>query len=128
MRFVLFAIVAVFAASVIASGLGREAEVTVAIHQAEAQAKLDEEQRAALARLEAKQNTRVSEFVRDWRKAYPAATAEKLQELRLIEQKINSDITSAGEFTLAARQQKADRLNASISAPFGGKFEAKPGL
>jgi hypothetical protein len=66
--------------------------------------------------------------VRDWRVAYPAASAEGLQELRLVEQKISNDVFAAAQFTLAAHQKKADKLNAAISAPFGGKFEAKPGL
>lgn len=128
MRFVFFALVAVFVASIIANGLGRDADVKPAIHQADAQAKLDEEQRAILTRLEAKKDAKVSEFVQDWRRAYPEASAERLQELRLIEQKVNNDITVAADFTLAAHQKKADRINAAITAPFGGKFEAKPGL
>lgn len=128
MRFLLFAIVALLAASMIANGLGRDADVKLAIHQAEAQSKLDEEQRAILTRLEAKKNTAVSQFVQDWRSAYPAASAEALQELRLVEQRISNDITVAAKFTLAAHQSKADKLNAAITAPFGGKVEAKPGL
>lgn len=128
MRFVFFALVAVFIASIIANGLGRDADVKLAIHQADAQTKLDEEQRAILTRLEAKKDAKVSEFVQDWRRAYPEASAERLQELRLIEQKVNNDITVAADFTLAAHQKKADKINAAITAPFGGKFEAKPGL
>lgn len=128
MRFVFFALVAVFVASIIANGLGRDADVKLAIHQADAQAKLDEEQRAILTRLEAKKDAKVSEFVQDWRRAYPEASAERLQELRLIEQKVNNDITVAADFTLAAHQKKADKINDAITAPFGGKFEAKPGL
>lgn len=128
MRFVFFALVAVFVASIIANGLGRDADVKLAIHQADAQTKLDEEQRAILTRLEAKKDAKVSEFVQDWRRAYPEASAERLQELRLIEQKVNNDITVAADFTLAAHQKKADKINAAITAPFGGKFEAKPGL
>lgn len=128
MRFVFLALVAVFVASIIANGLGRDADVKLAIHQSEAQAKLDEEQRAILTRLEAKKDAKVSEFVQDWRREYPKASAEQLQELRLIEQKINNDITVAADFTLAAHQKKADKLNETITAPFGGKFEAKPGL
>ena len=128
MRFILFAIVALFAASMIANGLGRDADVKLAIHQADAQSKLDEEQRAILTRLEAKKDTAVSQFVQDWRRAYPVASAETLQELRLVEQKISNDISVAANFTLAAHQTKADKLNDAITAPFGGKFEAKPGL
>lgn len=128
MRFLFLAFVAVFVASIISNGLGRDADVKLAIHQADAQAKLDEEQRAILTRLEAKKDAKVSEFVQDWRGAYPAASAEKLQELRLIEQKINNDTTVATDFTLAAHQKKADKLNDTISSPFGGKFEAHPGI
>ncbi|WP_298595320.1 hypothetical protein [uncultured Zoogloea sp.] len=128
MRFVFLALVAVFVASIIANGLGRDADVKLAIHQSEAQAKLDEEQRAILTRLEAKKDAKVSEFVQDWRREYPKASAEQLQELRLIEQKINNDITVAADFTLAAHQKKVDKINAAFTAPFGGKVEAKPGL
>ncbi len=62
MRFLFFGLVAVFVASIIANGLGRDADVKLAIHQADAQAKLDEEQRVILTRLEAQKDTKVSEF------------------------------------------------------------------
>jgi|GEM_PF-2906976 len=126
MRFLLFAVVAVFVASIISDGLGRDADVKLAIHQADAQAKLDEEQRLILTRLETKMDTKVSEFVQDWRRAYPTASANSLQELRLAEQKINNDITVAADFTLAANQNRAD--NQAFSPLFGGKFEARPGI
>lgn len=119
---------AVFVASIIASGLGRDADVKLAIYEAEAQAKLDAEQRTILTQLEAKRDAKVSEFVRDWRMAYPTANADSLQELRLIEQKIHNDISAVADFTLAAQQKKADRLNDLISSPFGGKFQARPGI
>jgi RNase adaptor protein for sRNA GlmZ degradation len=128
MRFLFIALVAVFVASIISNGLGRDADVKLAIHQADAQAKLDEEQRIILTRLEAKNDAKVSEFVQDWRRAYPAVGAEKLQELRLIEQKINNDITVAADFTLAAKRKKSDELNDMVSSPFGAKFEAHPGI
>lgn len=128
MRFLFLALVAVFVASIISNGLGRDADVKLAIHQANAQAKLDDEQRTILTHLEAKKDAKVSEFVQDWRRAYPTASAGSIQELRLIEQKINNDITVAANFTLAAHQNKADTLNGAISSPLGGKFEARPGF
>lgn len=128
MRFLFIALVAVFVASIISNGLGRDADVKLAIHHADAQAKLDEEQRVILKRLDAKNDAMVSEFVQDWRGAYPVASAEKLQELMLIEQKINNDITIAADFTLAAKRKKSDELNDMFSSPFGAKFEAHPGI
>lgn len=128
MRFLFFALVAALVALIISDGIGRDADVKLAIHQADVQAKLDEEQRDILTRLEAKKDSKVSEFVQDWRRVYPAASANTLQELRLIEQKINNDITAAGSFTLAANKKKADKLNEAIASPFGGKFEAQPGI
>lgn len=121
MRFLFLAFVAAFVASIIFNG-------QLAIHQVDAQAKLDEEQRIILARLEAKKDAKVSVFVQDWRVAYPSPSTEKLQELRVIEQKINNDITVAADFTLAANQKKADELNDTFSSPFGGKVEAHPGI
>lgn len=128
MRFLLFAFVALFGAVIIADGLGRGADVQLATHQADAQTKRNEEQQGILTRLEAKKDAKVSEFVQDWRIAYPTASAESLQELRLIEQKVNNDITVAADFTLAARQDTADKFNDAFSTPFGGKFQAKPGI
>ena len=75
MRFLFLALVAVFVASIISDGLGRDADVKLAIHQADAQAKLDEEQRVILTRLESKNDTNVSEFVADWRRAHPIASS-----------------------------------------------------
>lgn len=128
MRILFLAFIAVLVACIISNGLGREADVKLAIHQAESQASLDAEQRSILARLEAKQDAKVSEFVRDWQTAYPGATDETLQELKLIEQMINNDISKASQFTLAFHQVKADALNSAIEAPFGGKFDARPGM
>lgn len=128
MRFLILVFLAAYVASIIADGLGRDADVTYAIHQSEAQSKRDEEQRAILTRLEAKEDAKVSEFIQDWRKSYPAASAEGLQELRLVAQKIDNDISAAAQFTLAAHQERADKLNSAFSAPFGGSFEVRPGL
>lgn len=128
MPFLLLALVALFAVSIFSDGLGREADVKLAIHQSESNSKLVQEQGDILTRLEAKKDAKVSEFVRDWRRAYPTPSTEKLQELQLIEQKINSDIAAAADFTLAAKQMKADKLNDVISSPIGAKFEARPGL
>ena len=109
--------------------MGRDADVKLAIHQAQAQARLDEEQRGILSRLEAKNHGAVSEFVRDWRLAHPTATAEKLQELRVIEQKIDNDVQAAASFTRAARQQRVDKLSGMARGVFGDvEVEAGPGL
>ena len=128
MRLLFLSLVAVYVASIISNGLSSDANVALEIGRHEAQSKLAEEQRDILARLEAKRDAKVSEFVQDWRRAYPAVSAERLQELRLIEQKVNNDITVAAEFTIAAKQKKADRLNDAIAVPFGSKFEANPGM
>lgn len=129
MRLLFIALIAVVAATIISNGIGRDADVQLQIHEAGAQETRNVEQRAILARLESKNDSQVSEFVRDWRRAYPAASSEGLQELQIIEQKINNDIGAAAGFTLAAHQAKADRLNSMISAPFGGKVEARrPGI
>jgi len=128
MPFLLFALVALFAVSIFSDGLSREADVKLAIHQSESNSKLVQEQGAILTRLEAKKDAKVSEFVRDWRSAYPTPSTEKLQELLLIEQKINNDVAVAADFTLAAKQMKADKLNDVISSPIGAKFGARPGL
>ena len=113
MRFLLFAVVAVFVASIISDGLGRDADVKLAIHQADAQAKLDEEQRLILTRLETKMDTKVSEFVQDWRRAYPTASANSLQELRLAEQKINNDITCLLYTSPSPRDLSTSRMPSS---------------
>jgi len=122
MRFLFIAVIALWFASIIAGGLGHDADVQLSIHQADAQAKLDEAQRAILTRLESKNDPKASEFVQDWRRAFPVASDDKLQELRVVEQKINNNLSAAGEFTLAAHQHRAAELDAQISAPFGGKF------
>jgi hypothetical protein len=128
-KFVFFALVAIFVAALISNGLGRDAEVRLAIEQDHAQSKLDEEQRGILHRLEAKQSPKVSEFVDDWRQAFPKATAEKLQELRLIEQRIERDVNAAIQYTLSAKRDRAEKLSESITTPFGGiKATAEPGL
>lgn len=128
MRLLFLSLVAVYVASIISNGLASDADVALEIGRNDTQSKLDEEQRDILARLEAKRDAKVSEFVQDWRRAYPAVSAERLQELRLIEQKVNNDITVAADFTIAAKQKKADRLNDAIAVPFGSKFEANPGM
>lgn len=128
MRYLFLALVAVYVASIITSGLGSDAGTRLAILLADAQAKLDNEQLAILTNLEAKKSAKVSEFVRDWRSAYPTANAEALQELKLIEQKINNDIAAAADFTLAAHQKRANKLNDVISSPFSAKFEPRPGI
>lgn len=125
---VFFAIVAIIIAALVSGGLGRDAEVKLSIYQAEQQSQLDTEQRAILASIEGVNNPHASQFVADWRAAYPAASAEGLQELRIIEAKVKADPASAQQFTLKAKQQKADQLNAAISVPFGGEFKAKPGI
>lgn len=128
MRFFLIAILAVWCSALISNSLSRDADVKLAIYESEQQEKLNNEQFEILLKLESKNDSKVSEFVKDWRKAYPVATPFKLQELRLIEKKINDDISAVTEFTLASRQKQADKLNAVIGSPFGGQFEAKPGL
>lgn len=126
--FLLTVIAALLVGTIISNAIDRGSEVELAIYRAEIQAKLDEEQRDILSRLESKNDPKVSEFVRDWRVAYPTASGERLQELRLIEQKVESDITVASSFTLAVQQKKADELNEAISFPLGGQFKASPGL
>lgn len=128
MRYVLFALVALFVASIIANGMSSDADAKITMHREEQQAKLDTEQRQILTRLEAKNDAIVSEFVRDWRRSYPSATPSRLEELQLIEQKINNDISSARQYTLASAQIRADKLNAAIQSPLGAKAHAKPGL
>lgn len=128
MRFFLIAVMAVACSILISNGLGRDADVKMSIYLFDQEEKRNNEQLEILLRLETKHDSSVSEFVRDWRKAYPVATAEKLQELRLIEKKIDNDIRAASDFTLAAKQKREDKLSAVIASPLGGKFEAKPGL
>lgn len=130
MRFLFIAFVAVLVVSAISIGLGRDADVRLAIHQANAQKDLDREQNTILTRLEAKKDAKVSEFVQDWRSAYPSASTEKLQELRLIEQMVNNDNTVVSDFTIEARQRKFDELQDSFQVPFafGKTIEAQPGL
>lgn len=121
MRFLIAVFAAVYIASMISDGLGRDADVALEIY-------LDQEQQSILTRLEAKNDANVSRFVQDWRRSYPKASPEKLQDLRLVEQKIDNDISTAAQFTLAAHKQKLDQLNGAISAPFGGTVEPQPGL
>ncbi|RRS01148.1 hypothetical protein EIP75_21455 [Aquabacterium soli] len=131
MRILFLSFIAVLVACIISDGLGHDADVKLAIHQSERQSALDSEQRSILSHLEAKHNETVSEFVRDWRRAYPAASETSLQELRLIEQKINNDVNAANQFTLAYHQKKADEVNGAIEAPFSlfdVKLEARPGM
>lgn len=128
MRFFLIAIMVVVCTKLISNGISRDADVKMSIYLFDQEEKRNNEQLEILLRLETKHDSSVSEFVQDWRKAYPVATVEELQELRLIEKKIDNDIRAASDFTLAAKQKRADKLSAAIASPLGGKFEAKPGL
>lgn len=74
MPFLLLALVALFAVSILSDGLGREADVKLAIHQSDSNSKLVQEQGDILTRLEAKKDAKVSEFVLDWRRAYPSSS------------------------------------------------------
>ena len=129
MQIVFIAIVAIVIALIFSDGLGRDADVKLAIHQAEQQAKLDEEQRAILSRLEARKEAPVMEFVADWQRAYPTSSAERLQELRVIERRIEADPASAAQFTLAAHRVKDGKLGAGLET-LSGKVElrSRPGL
>ena len=129
MKYVFLGVIAIVVAVIISNGLGRDAEVKLVMQQAEQQSQLDAKQRTILANLEAMKDATVSEFVNDWRGAYPKATVAGLQELQVIEQKIKNDVRAAGEFTLAAHQKRADQWNKAVYSPFGGEAKAsKPGL
>lgn len=128
MRFLFFGLVAICVAAIISNGLRRDGDAKLEMHRAEQQAKLDQEQRQILASLEAINSKTVSTFVADWRQHRSEVTEKSLEELRIIQEKIRNDPASAEKFTLAARQEAADKFNAAISSPFGAKMDAKPGL
>lgn len=129
MRFIVLMVVIIVAASMIADGLSREADVALATHSADKQSSLNEQQQAILKRLDAVGDSDVSQFVNDWHKAYPKATDKALQELAIIEQRITADPTVAVTFTLAHKQKQAAEFNAAVSPILGGGAKAeKPGL
>lgn len=84
------------------------------------------QQRTLLVELEAMNDPSVSEFVRDWRYAYPEATAENVEELAIAAAAIKADPSRAKGMTLAAKQKELDAL--PFESVIGSKPEAKPGL
>lgn len=129
MRFVILILAVLIGAYWISNAIESGPQAQIAMHQAEAQAKRDQEQRDVLVRLEAKNDAKVSELANDWRKAYPSPTEEVLANLRLVEQRINNDITSAASFTTAAKQANADALTSQFGTVLGSvHIKAKPGL
>jgi hypothetical protein len=86
-------------------------------------------QDAILGGLQASNNEVVSEFVRDWRKAYPEPTKENLSELRKIQQRIKKDKSTAIEMTQA---YKIENLKVCRDAANAGTLsavsECQPGL
>jgi hypothetical protein len=67
--------------------------------QIEAQHRDDQDR--ILVNLAAMNDPVVSEFVKDWLHAFPEPNAEKLSELRVIEQNIKNDKAAAAKYTLA---------------------------
>lgn len=84
------------------------------------------EQRRLLVELDAMNNPYVSQFVRDWRVAYPRATDSSVEELSLAAAAIKSDPSRAKTMTRSARQKALDNL--PFTPVFSGTPEAKPGL
>lgn len=89
-------------------------------------AALADQQRALLVRLEAMNDASVSEFVRDWREAYPNATAASVEELAVAVAAIEADHARAKTMTRAAKQEAMDAL--PFKPVLASTPEAKPGL
>lgn len=129
MRFAILILAILIGVYWISNAIESGPQAQIAMHQAEAQVKRDQEQRDVLVRLEAKNDAKASELANDWRKAYPIPTEEDLANLRLVEQRINNDITSAASLTTAAKQAKADALTSQFGTVLGSvNIKAKPGL
>ena len=79
--------------------------------------------------LQAANNDAVSEFVRDWRKAYPDPTKENLDELRKIQQLIRKNKLAAVRMTQA---YKIENIEVCSNAVRDGVYlsmpECQPGL
>jgi len=124
MKFIAILLVAVVIGMMIEHGLSADARATVAVHQADLNARNEAESRGILARLEAMHDDKVSEFVRDWQQER-GSSPNDLQELRVIEQKIKNDPRSAVGFTHAAKMADADHLSNTLQPLFGNP-EAAP--
>lgn len=86
-------------------------------------------QDAILGGLQAANNDAVSEFVKDWRKAYPEPSKDELAELRKIQQRIRKNKWAAEKMTQAYKMEnvpacrKAAEAGLTLSMP-----ECQPGL
>lgn len=86
-------------------------------------------QDAILGGLQAANNEVVSEFVRDWRRAYPEPTKANLSELRKIQQRIKKDKSAAITMTQSYKMEniatcrESARAGTPLSLP-----ECQPGL
>lgn len=97
--------------------------------EAEHQSARNREQGALLAEIEHLNTPAISTFVDDWRTAYPEPSAEKINELRVIEQRLKNNPELASQYTKAAKQDSADKFNATFSSPFtNGVKPAGPGI
>lgn len=97
--------------------------------EAKLQAARNTEQGVLLAQIESINTPVVSQLVDDWRTAYPEPSAEKLNELRVIAERVKNNPAVAAEFTKEAKQKSADKFNAAFSSPFNDGVKASgPGI
>lgn len=97
--------------------------------EAELQSSRNNEQGTLLAEIERLNTPAVSTFVDDWRTAYPQPSIEKINELKVIQQRLKNNPALATQYTKAAKQQNADKFNAVFSSPISGDVKpAGPGI
>ncbi|MDC9654378.1 hypothetical protein [Xanthomonas perforans] len=84
------------------------------------------EQRALLAQLDAVQTPAAKELVSDWRRTYPTPSAESLEELQLVVERVQRDPVAAESMTIAAKEKYI--ANLPWEPVIGGHSKAAPGL
>lgn len=92
---------------------------------ADLQAQRITEQGQLLAQLETIGKPAASKLVDEWRREYPAPSAERLTELRVLVERVKADPSSAEKYTAETRQKKMDDL--PFSSPLGTP-KARPGI
>lgn len=125
MQFLLF-IAIIFSAFYIGNSMEAPANVQREIHAEDARKLLNDTQSEILINLEKLNRPVVSQFVSDWRAYYTKPNQENINELKIIEQRILINPSSAESFTYQHHKEKADSFNSAISG--FAKIDAKPGL
>lgn len=128
---ILVFIAVIFAAIYIGNSLQEPARVQKEIFKIEEQNKRIDEQETILKELANIGDITVNEFVADWRKYFPTPSLEEINELKIIQLNIKTNVKDAENFTVRKHAEDIKERNAAFSPVFGlteSEDEARPGL